>query len=77
MYLEKIGYKVTKSTVLLDSMFSVDLLATKEDTRLAIQVKKAKHNDLNLSKLISWSYKNRYKPVLLLVYPSRIVWKNL
>ncbi len=76
-YLEKIGYTVTKSTVLLDSMFYVDLLAEKEATRLAIQVKKAKHNDLNLNKLISWSYKNKYKPVLLIVYPNKIIWKNL
>lgn len=76
LYLEKLGFYVKKSFLMLDIFQQIDLLAYKNELKYIFQVK---GNNLkkDFSKLLNYSKKNNYIPVLLIITRDKIFWKNL
>lgn len=76
LYLEKLGFYVKKSFLVLDMFQEIDLLGYKNESKYIFQVK-GNNVKKDFSKLINYSKINNYIPVLLIVSPDKIYWKNL
>lgn len=76
LYLEKLGFYVKKSFLLLDMFQEIDLLGYKNQSKYIFQIK---GNDIkkDFDKLKNYALKNGYKPILLIITHDNIYWKNL
>lgn len=76
LYLEKLGFYVKKSFLMLDMFQEIDLLGYKNEAKYVFQIK-SNNNKKDFSKLLNYSKINNYIPVLLIILPDKIYWKNL
>lgn len=71
LYLEKLGFYVKKSFLMLDMFQQIDLLAYKNELKYIFQVK-GNNFKKDFSKLLNYSKKNNYIPVLLIITRDKI-----
>lgn len=76
LYLEKLGFYVKKSFLLLDMFHEIDLLGFKNEARYLFQIKDGNHKR-DFENLKKYAFKNDYIPILLIITPKKIYWKNL
>lgn len=76
LYLEKLGFYVKKSFLMLDMFQEIDLLGYKNEEKYIFQIK-SNDNKKDFEKLRNYAFKNSYIPIILIITPDRIYWKNL